>query len=64
MSAARLHGAEAWCNPHTTIPHGVPKRPHMSYSRNSLKGGYTGDYMGTTIGVIEGYTRSLDYSSY
>ena len=31
----------------------------MSYSLNSLKGGYIGDY----IGVIKGDTRSLDYSS-
>ena len=34
----------------------------MSYSLNSLKGGYIGN--GTTIGVIKGDTRSLDYSSY
>ena len=32
----------------------------LSYSLNSLKGGY----MGTTIGVIKGATRSLDYSSF
>ena len=31
----------------------------MSYSLNSLKGGY-----GITIGFIEGDTRSLDYGSY
>ena len=37
---------------------------HMSYSLTSLKGGYIGDYMGTSIGVIKGDTRSLDYSSY
>ena len=36
----------------------------MSYSLNSLKGGYIGDYVGTTIGVIKGDTRSLGYSSY
>ena len=36
----------------------------MSYSLNSLKGGYIGDYMGTTIGVIKGDTRSLDSSSH
>ena len=36
----------------------------MSYSLNSLMGGYIGDYIGTTIGVIKGDTRSLDYSSY
>ena len=34
----------------------------MSYSLNSLKGGYIGDYIGTTMGVIKGDTRSLDYS--
>ena len=32
----------------------------MSYSLNSLKG----DIQGTTIGVIKGNTRSLDYGSY
>ena len=42
----------------------VEKAPkYMSYSLNSLKGGYIGD-QGTTIGVIKGDTRSLDYSSY
>ena len=35
----------------------------MSYSLNSLKGGYIGDYIGTTIGGIRGDTRSLDYGS-
>ena len=35
-------------------------RGYMSYSLNSLKGAYIGDY----IGVIRGDTRSLDYSSY
>ena len=30
---------------------------HMSYSLNSLKGVYLGD----SIGVVKGYTRSLDY---
>ena len=35
----------------------------MSYSLNFLKGGSTGDYMGITIGVIKGDTRSLDYIS-
>ena len=33
---------------------------NMSYSRNSLKGGYIGDY----IGVIKGDAGSLDFSSY
>ena len=37
---------------------------HMSHSLNSLKGGYIRDYIGTTIGVIKGDTRSLDYSSH
>ena len=36
----------------------------MSYSLNSLKGGYIGDYIGTTIGVIKGDTRSLDTGSH
>ena len=36
----------------------------MSHSLNSFKGGNIGGYIGTTIGVIKGDTRSLDYSSY
>ena len=36
----------------------------MSYSLNSLKGAIWGVILGTTIGLIEGDTRSLDYSSY
>ena len=32
---------------------------HVSHSLNSLKGGYIGDYIGTTIGVIKGDTRSF-----
>ena len=36
----------------------------MYYSLNSLKGGYIGDDIGTTIGIIKGDTRSLDYGSY
>ena len=36
----------------------------MSYSLNSLKGAIYGNIYGTTIGVIKGDTRSLDYSSY
>ena len=32
----------------------------MSYSRNSLKGGYIGDYIENYIGNIKGDTRSLD----
>ena len=38
----------------------VGSSPHMSYSLNSLKGGYIGD----SIGDIKGDTRSLDSSSY
>ena len=37
---------------------------YMSHSLNSLKGVYIGIIYGTTIGVIKGDTRSLDYSSY
>ena len=29
-----------------------------------LKGGHVGDCIGTTVGVIQGDTRSLDYGSY
>ena len=36
----------------------------MSYSLNSLKGGYIGDYIGDYYRDIKGDTRSLDYSSY
>ena len=36
----------------------------MSHSLNSLKGDIWGIRKGTTIGVIKGDTRSLDYSSY
>ena len=36
----------------------------MSYSLNSLKGGYIKDYIGTTIGVIKGDTRSLENGSH
>ena len=36
----------------------------MSYSLNSLKGGYIGDYIGDYYRVIKGGTRSLEYSSY
>ena len=36
---------------------------HVTYSLNSLKGGYIGVYIGTTIGVIKGDTRSLDNGS-
>ena len=38
-------------------------RDHMNYSLNSLKGGYIGDCMSTTIMVIQGDTRSLDNGS-
>ena len=36
----------------------------MGYSLNSLREGYIGGYIGTTIGVIKGDTRSLDYGSH
>ena len=36
----------------------------MNCSLNPLKEGYIGDYVGTTIRVIKGDTRSLDYGSY
>ena len=36
----------------------------MNYSLNSLKGLYRGLYRCTTIMVIKGDTRSLDYSSH
>ena len=39
-------------------------KDNMSYSLNSLKGGYIGDYIGTTIGGTKGDTRSLDNGSY
>ena len=35
----------------------------MSSSLNSSKVGYIGDYIGDCYGVIQGDTRSLDYSS-
>ena len=37
---------------------------HMSYSLNSLKGVIFGIIQGTSLGVITGDARSLDYSSY
>ena len=43
---------------------GRSRRNYMSYSLNSLKGRYIGDYIGTTMGVMKGDTMSLDYSSY
>ena len=36
----------------------------MSYSLNSLKGGYIGDGVGNIIADIKGDTRSLNYSSH
>ena len=36
-----------------------PIKSHVSHSLNSLNGGYIGDYIGTTIRVIQGDTRSL-----
>ena len=36
----------------------------MSHSKNKLlTEGYRGDYVGSIMGVIQGDTRSLDYSS-
>ena len=35
----------------------------MSYSLNTLKGGYIGDCIGSIIGVIKGDARSLDNGS-
>ena len=37
---------------------------YMSHNLNSLKGVIWGIIYGTTIGLIKGDTRSLDYSSY
>ena len=37
---------------------------HMNYNPNSLKGIIWGIIQGTTIGVLMGHARSLDYSSY
>ena len=36
----------------------------MSYSLNSLNGGYLGDYIRIYYVGIKGDTRSFDYSSY
>ena len=36
----------------------------MNHSLNSLKGVEKGIIYGTTLGLIKGDTRSLDYSSY
>ena len=36
----------------------------MSYSLNSLKGGYVGIIYWSSIRVIKGDTRSLNFSSY
>ena len=36
---------------------------HMYYSLNSFKGVIEGDYYSTTLGLLRGGTRSLDYSS-
>ena len=37
---------------------------YISYSLNSLKGGYMGDYIGDFFMGVKGHTRSLDYSLY
>ena len=36
----------------------------MSFRLHSLKGAIEGIIQGTTIGVLKGDTRSLDYGSY
>ena len=36
----------------------------MSYSLNSLKGGYIGDDLWDIMGVIKEDTRNLDYNPY
>ena len=36
----------------------------LSYNLNSLNGVVSGDYVGDVLGLIQGDTRSLDYSSY
>ena len=37
---------------------------YMSQSLNSLKGAYIRSYIGTSVGVTKGDTRSLDHVSY
>ena len=37
--------------------------PHLSHNLNSLEG-YIGNYIGGTIRVVKGDTRSADYGSY
>ena len=46
--------------PYTYIYIYPPCIPYMSYSLNSLKGAYVRDYMGTTIGLVKGDTRTLN----
>ena len=46
------------------LPNTGTHKGYLSHSLNSLKGEYIGDYIGTTIGVIKGDTRSLDYGSF
>ena len=36
----------------------------MSHSLNSLRWGYTGDYIRDYYGAMKGDTRSVDYRSY
>ena len=43
---------------------GVEHLTYTSYSLNSLKGGYIGDYIGDDYRGIKGDTRSLDSGSY
>ena len=50
-------------DPGSRVPPNIA-HTYMSHRLNSLKGGlYVGLYMGTTLRVIKGHTRSLDYSS-
>ena len=37
---------------------------HLGYSLRSLKGGYIGDCLGSSIGLIKRDTCSLDYRSF
>ena len=41
------------------MPQALNPGSYMSQNLNALNGDYVGDYMGGTIGVIEGDTRSL-----
>ena len=58
-----LLAAEATAGPSDRDLDRQVHQKHVSYSPNSLKGGYIGEIYGTIIGVIKGDTRSLDYGS-